>query len=235
LLEATVEVHMNRNHERCQRWTGVALALVAATTAWAQEPAPPQLPLLTRDGTVAQVLVNPDGDADGLLLQDGTLVRFMPHAVADLAPLRVGAVVQTRGEPATTPSGLTLFDAQVTSAGRTVVADAVATPPRLPPPPGGPDSQLRTMTVSGRARLLLTNPDGVVDGLLLEDGTVVHAGPRARLSRLGITPGKAVTVTGVGGAYPQGRSLHAQTIQLANGPIYAVDRLPPPPPPPPAP
>jgi hypothetical protein len=79
--------------------------------------------------------------------------------------------------------------------------------------------------------MLLVNPDGVVDGFLLEDGTVVHAGPGARLPRLGITVGAQVRVAGVGGAYPQGRSLLADTLQLGQGASYRLGRRAPLPPP----
>lgn len=211
-------------------WFAAGAVCVCLTRgASAQEPV---VPHLVRDGVITQVLVNPRGEPDGLVLRDGTLVRFPPHALQDGAALRVGAQVRAEGEPGTTPNGITLFDARVSGGGH-VLADAALSPPAAPrpPPAAGPDSDLQAQRASGIVRTLLASPDGVIDGFILEDGTVVHAGPHARLSRLGVIAGSKVVVTGLGGAYPQGRSLRAETLQVNGGPAYQIGpRVPAPPP-----
>jgi hypothetical protein len=201
---------------------GAALAL-ALGVAHAQEARPPAT--LTREGTIAQVLVDPHGAPDGLWLADGTVVRFPPHAVFDPEVLRVGMAVRAEGEPATTPSGITLFGARVSTGGY-IIADASR--PAPPPttrfaPPHGPDGDLRPISARGRVRAVLANPDGAVDGFILDDGTVVQAEPRARLSRFGIAAGSQVTATGLGGSYPQGRSMRVLTLQIGDGATYAVE------------
>jgi hypothetical protein len=210
--------------------TVAGLVLLAGPVARAQNPPPPVLAPMTREGAIEQILVNAHGDPDGLLLRDHTLVRFRPDAFDGNARLRVGEEVRVDGEPATTPSGLSLFEARVWADGRLVVGGATAGPPRPPAPPKpDPDADLHPMSVRGRVRLLLTNPDGVIDGLLLEDGTVVQSGPQAHLSRLGIVSGIMVTATGLGGSYVQGRSLHALTLQVGDGAVYSIGRRLPPP------
>ena len=218
---------------------GLALSLTAAFPAVGAEPT---VPTTAHDGVIGQVLLNPHGDTDGLLLKDGAVVRFPPHAVLTTGQLVVGTSVHVEGESLGTAGPARLFDAQVSVAGRLVVDPAVApAPPRRPRPPGGPEDDLSQMTASGRVRLVLTNPDGIADGLVLEDGTVVHAGPRSRLGRTGVASGSTVNVTGVGGSYPGGRSLEAWTLQIGSGPVYDLARGPargapvPPPPAPPAP
>ncbi len=200
------------------------LSIAGSSGIVAAQPAAPSPPTesapLPRDGVVEWVLVNPHGDPDGLLLRDGTLVRFPPHAVSNPALLRVGMQVHAEGDAATSPSGVTLFDATVSSGGRTL-ADA-SLPPAPPPPVRRGVPEEKELSVTGKIRVLLTNPDGIIDGFLLEDGTVVHAGPHARLSRLGVAPGSQVVVRGLGGSYPQGRSLHAQTIQVGDGATTAL-------------
>jgi len=202
---------------------GLALILLAAPAAHAE----PIAPTATHDGVVGQVLVNPHGDTDGLVLKDGAVVRFPPHAVLAVGQLVAGTNVHVEGESLGPSGTVRLFDARVSTAGRVVVDPSLApAPPRRPRPPGGPDGDLAAMTASGRVRLVLTNPDGVADGLVLEDGTVIHAGPRSRLARTGVVAGSVVNVSGVGGSYPGGRSLEARTLQLDSGPVYDLDRGP---------
>lgn len=217
---------------------GVALFLASASGALAGESL---APAVTRDGVVGQVLVNPHGDLDGLVLKDGAVVRFPPHAVLAAGQLAAGTSVHVEGESSGSSGTTSLFDARVSVGGKVIVDPALAPPPRpRPRPVGGPDQELVSMTASGRVRLVLTNPDGVADGLVLEDGTVIHAGPRSHLARTGVAQGSAVNATGLGGSYPGGRSLEARTLQIGSGPVYDLDRGPrrapgTPPPAPPAP
>src|SRR5580692_1627152 len=126
---------------------GLALVLVTVEEAAAQ----PIAPTSAHDGVIAQVLVNPHGDPDGLWLRDGTIVRFPPHAVVSTDRLRVGTQVQAQGEALQTSGGLNLFDARISSGGSTLVDPTLAPPPpRKPAPPAGPDSDLRPLSVIGR-------------------------------------------------------------------------------------
>ena len=74
------------------------LVLGGMQASWAQPaPPPPPRPLVpmqptplgqptpTVSGTVQQYLLTPHGEVEGLLLTDGTIVRFPPHLSAALA------------------------------------------------------------------------------------------------------------------------------------------------------
>src|SRR5207244_9529633 len=74
------------------------LVLGGMQASWAQPaPPPPPRPLApvqptplgqptpTVSGTVQQYLLTPHGEVEGLLLTDGTIVRFPPHLSAALA------------------------------------------------------------------------------------------------------------------------------------------------------
>ena len=74
------------------------LVLGGMQASWAQPaPPPPPRPLApaqpmplgqptpTASGTVQQYLLTPHGEVEGLLLTDGTIVRFPPHLSAALA------------------------------------------------------------------------------------------------------------------------------------------------------
>jgi hypothetical protein len=213
---------------------GLALATLASTIVLAQ-PSPPQPPPpravsgpnSSRDGTIQRVLASPRGDVDGLLLSDGTVVRFPPHAVVDAKQLRPGVAVHADGAGVAGADGQTLFDARVTVGGA-IVADAN----RPPPAPGAaPEPALASMTVRGRVIRVLASPEGVADAVILDDGTDVHASLGDSFARAGVAKGVELTATGLGGVYPAGRSLDAETLRVGNGTSVTVDRLPPPRPP----
>ena len=79
------------------------------------------------------------------------------------------------------------------------------------------------MTVTGKIQAFATEPHGRVDGLLFVDGTNARAGKRGRLEALGLKIGDTITVTGKGGSYPQGRSLHIETIKLPTGEVRTIE------------
>ena len=197
----------------------IALTVSSVPAARAQD-----VPTLARSGAVTQVLLTPHGDPDGLILRDGTLVRFPPHTVLEPSALRIGSEVHAEGEAAMSPSGITLFDSTVEAANRRIVdAEAEPSPGTRPPPPHERPA-LVPLSVAGKVRVLLSNREGVIDGFVLEDGSVVHAGPRAGLSQLGVAPSVQVVASGMGGSYDAGRSLRAETLQVANGPVLTLER-----------
>lgn len=113
-----------------------------------------------------------------------------------------------------------------------------------PPPPRGPgfgsgphrggkrgpkgeidpsEDDLLPMTVTGKIQGFTTEPHGRVDGILFVDGTNARVGRKAHLEALGLNAGDMVTVTGSGGSYPQGKSLHIETIKLPTGEVRTVE------------
>src|SRR5438874_1258041 len=81
------------------------LVLGGMQASWAQPaPPPPPRPLApgqptpTVSGTVQQYLLTPHGEVEGLLLSDGTIVRFPPHLSAAMAAtVKPGDVVTVAG------------------------------------------------------------------------------------------------------------------------------------------
>lgn len=185
--------------------SAVAMALVAgAVGCAAQNPGaanaelPPSPPALANDaapppptmpanaavsnaaGVVKRYTINPEGDIDGLLLTDDTLINFPPHLGARVAAtVAPGDSVRVTGFSASAGS---LRAQQIANAasGRTVddqppPADA----PRLPKPLRGVG--LVKLDVSGRVLRVTTAPRGEPDGVLLADGTIVKLTPPVAL------------------------------------------------------
>src|SRR5919197_6405161 len=89
----------------------VGLVLGAMQPSWAQpappppprppapvQPMPPGQPTPTVSGTVQQYLLTPHGEVEGLLLTEGTIVRFPPHLSAALtSTVKPGDVVTVAG------------------------------------------------------------------------------------------------------------------------------------------
>jgi hypothetical protein len=151
----------------------VILILIAGIAAiiWAQ-----QAPSVT--GTVQQYLLTPHGEVDGVLLKDGTVVRFPPHlgtALAGIAkPGDEVAVVGLLGP--TTPHGRAIKALTITNekTGQSLVDHPPSTPP-LPPDMRGLTH--KPLTVRGAVARLLVNDKGDVDGLILVGGEQVKFPP----------------------------------------------------------
>jgi hypothetical protein len=88
---------------------------------------------------------------------------------------------------------------------------------------GPREDDLQPITVTGKIQGFATEPHGRVDGILFVDGTNARAGRKARLEALGLKVGDTITVSGKGGSYPQGRSLHIETIKLPTGQVRTID------------
>ncbi|MEM5459525.1 hypothetical protein VSR69_32415 [Paraburkholderia phytofirmans] len=205
-----------------------ALAVIAATAACAAQTMPPPAPsagapmppppfiAAPRDGAPASVsgvvqryVINPEGDVDGMLLADNTLVRFPPHigtqVAATFAP---GATVNVNG--VAQPGG-TLRASQIADAnnGRSIVdqpppADAQ----RLPKSLAGVG--LVKLDATGRVLRVTSAPRGEPDGVLLTDGTVIKLTPpaAARFANL-LQPGATIAAQGYGTRNRYGESLQA--------------------------
>ena len=93
----------------------VGLVLASARCTWTQAlPAPsaPVQPTPSVSGTVQQYLLTPHGEVEGLLLSDGTVVKFPPH---------LGAALASNVKPGDTVTALGFFG-PVTPQGRAVKA-----------------------------------------------------------------------------------------------------------------
>ncbi|WP_027820300.1 hypothetical protein [Paraburkholderia bannensis] len=166
-------------------------------------------PVETAQGKVARFLTNPDGDVDGFMTDDGTLVHFPPHMSAQLtAAVRRGDLVQVSGRRDEGGS----FAAQRitdTQTGRQVI-DEPSMPGTPPMPSGERGAGLSRLSAQGQVAHVTTAPRGEPDGVILSDGTVIKLTPPvaqqfATLMRKGAT----VSAQGYGTRNQYGTALQA--------------------------
>jgi len=219
-----------------------ALTLTAASAACAQigqplppagpevgmtPPPPPPPPLGANPnsmqgniaGVVKHYLINPEGDVEGMLLTDNTLVMFPPHlgtqVTASVAP---GARVRIVGD--TTPGGTVRAHQIINDQSDQAIADQPP-PPRLPRELRG--TGLVKLEASGSIVRVTTAPRGEPDGVLLADGTVVKLTPPAasQFSSL-LRPGTVIAAQGYGTRNRYGESLQATAFGIPGNltPLY---------------
>lgn len=166
------------------------------------QPVSPGQPTPTVSGSVQQYLLTPHGEVEGLLLTDGTVVRFPPYLSAALAStVKPGDAVTVAGFVVSTIAqgqavkALTITN---TATGQTVIDQPPASRP-LPPELRGPT--LTPLTVRGTVAHFNVNDHGDVDGLILGSGEQVKFPPpngATVVMVLGQQPGATVQATGYG-------------------------------------
>ena len=196
-----------------------AIALAATGASFAQPAPPPPVPdnagsarpLAT--GRVQTLLVNPGGDVDGLLLDDGTQVAFPPQTAAGLA-LKPGDRVQVSGWPGTRAQ-LLRADRITTAAG----SRSLSRPPPAEgaPPPARPRPEnlpaLTAMSTSGKVSRLLYTDRGDTNGALLDNGTILRFPPMAGdAASAAMPPGRTLFATGWGSRTAAGTAMEATAI-----------------------
>jgi len=141
---------------------------------------PDRLPHVTSE--VERFLVNPHGEADGILLMNGMEVHFPPHlSPAVLAAINAGDRVTAHGVAPRTAAMMIAAVAIETSDGKRIVDNG---PPKhdkhakraeaaLP----SPASKHQKLKVEGFVRRTLHGPRGETRGALLDDGTIVRFPP----------------------------------------------------------
>lgn len=182
----------------------------AFTPAFAHLPPPPPVAAPEAEtvatGRVQQWLLNPNGEADGLLLADGTQVAFPPHlSAAVMQALRPGDTVQVRGWRA--PQVPVVRMQSLSANGRSVI-DEPPVPGMLPP--RRDPAALSAMTADGRIERLLYNDLGDVHGALLADRTIVRFPPHIGAAYgAQLQPGAQLYARGWGTRGAQGTALEA--------------------------
>ncbi|RZI66292.1 hypothetical protein [Variovorax guangxiensis] len=215
------------------RLAALAALMLIGTAAMAQQPPPPpsvQAPMpvgpaarplppgadaeaagsITLNGRVQQWLLNPNGEIDGLLLADGTQVAFPPHLSASVQQaMKPGDAVQVTGWR--TPGAPVLRAASLNANGRSVVDQppAFGSAPPAPREPGA----LTAMSASGRVARPLYTGRGDVNGVLLDNGSIVRFPPHvgAELAAA-LQPGSTLHAKGWGSRGPQGSAIEATAI-----------------------
>ncbi len=192
---------------------------------------------LTEDGSsmkkqakVVELLKNDHDEVDGLKLDSGDRVHFPPHMGEQITAIaKVGDQIEVEGRPEVTPRGDRVFEiSQITSGKETV---------RIfhPRPKHGPKAKhpQQPMSAEGRVTEYVTNPHGDVDGLILNDNTIVKFPPHQsdELQEL-VKVGDEVKVEGRRHETPHGEvHLHADVISAQGKSIHREgpkhDRKPP--------
>jgi hypothetical protein len=179
--------------------TGVMGGVALAQKGPVYDPA--QLP--ETKGRVAQYLLGPRGDVNGLILADGTEVHVARH-------LSDALVFSVKPGDAVTIHGLKAKAVPMVMAG-SVSNDATgATIAGLG---GGPRGGGTPIEVEGRVKAQLHTPRGDVDGVLLETGAIVRLPPpEAQRLAASLEPGKTVFARGLGVTSPLGTVVAAQAL-----------------------
>jgi len=206
-----------------------AACLLASGAAFAQVPPPPGGPVpppplgatapmppaapeagTVASGRVQQWLINPNGEADGLLLSDGTQVAFPPHlSAAVMQMLKPGDTVQVSGWRA---PNVPVVRMQALVANGRSLTDQPPAPGMAPPPPRDPGA-LVALSAGGRIERLLYTDRGDVRGVVLADKTTVRFPPHiGAMYGAQLQPGAQLHARGWGTRSAQGTALEATSL-----------------------
>jgi hypothetical protein len=175
---------------------GIALAQPAPTYD------PAQLPAMK--GKVAQYTLTPRGDVDGLILDDGTEVHVPPSVSTELVfAVRPGDAVTIHGLKARAEPMIAAASVTNDASGVTVMANVGRRMGWRAPP----------IEDTSKVKEVLHEARGDMNGVLLEDGTVVRLPPR-EAERIGATlgVGQPLFVRGAGIASPLGKVIMARQV-----------------------
>jgi hypothetical protein len=172
-------------------------ALTIASAPHAQDSAqaydPNQLP--SYRGKVQLFTLTPPGDIDGLILTDGTEIKTPPHLSTALAlTIRPGDAITVHGLKAAQLPLIQALSITNDATGKAVID--------FGPDHAGPSSPVsqtaERQAVSGRVRMPLHGPMGDINGVLLEDGTVLRLPPLegTRFNAL-FAPGQMIAARGI--------------------------------------
>lgn len=241
---------MDRFATGCKRgrWVGKAavlaagmILLAAGAAARAQPVGDPDVQ--TIQGTILSFTTAPRGEADGAVLDDGTVIHWPPHLEERFTGIIAkGDRVRVTGRRETGPEGDTHLEVQTLTNLRTKASRQNDGPPPPPPRrgrgPRGPRPDIERhaaadKTVEGAIRRFTTAPRGEVDGAVLDDGTVIHWPPHLEDRFTGIVKeGDRVRVTGWMESGPAGDThLEVQTLTNVRTKISRDNDGTPPPPP----
>jgi hypothetical protein len=183
-----------------------ALLLGGASGVHGQVFDPQQLPAI--NGKVAQYTLTPRGDVDGLILQDGTQVLLPPHLSSQLVyAVKPGDSVTVQGLKAMALPLVSALSVTNDATGQTVAEGGAPRGPR------GPGASGETMQAQGRVKMALHGRRGEINGVLLDNGTVVRVPPpEAERLALILAPGQTIYASGEGQAGPLGKVIAARTL-----------------------
>lgn len=184
------------------------------------EPLANVAPIVT--GALKRFVINPYGEVDGFLLADGTLTKFPPHMAAELTEaVKLGDTVSIRGFR---EFGGTVKAIVITNEGskRAVIEH----------PPTGVTlmpkhlrfAMLSRLQASGKIERATYGKRGEVNGVMLDDGTVIRFPPHVGYQFAAqLQLGQTLAIEGLGTQNDYGRAIEAMAIgssPQALQPIY---------------
>jgi hypothetical protein len=165
-------------------------------------------------GTFERFLLNPHGDADGMIFADGTEVHFPPHMGRDVAAAiggRNGARVNVRGVKPRNSDLIAAVAIDVQGAGR--VIDNGPPEKHKKPHEHGRKADRRPMEAAGTIRRVLHGPKGEARGVLLDDGMIVRIAPHEAKDKSALlSPGASFAARGDGIVCDLGTVIEARAI-----------------------
>lgn len=166
---------------------------------------------LSQEANIKQLLLTPDGQADGALLSDNSAIRFAPIPAYQVADLKSGVAIRVAGREVNrqmhvgllylTDQEKVLDFAQLRNQERHAGAAGQAAIQ--------PTTALAPLTESSTVVAVLRDPVGAVDAIVLANGAVVRAG---KLNLKDLDPGDRISVSGFGGEYVEGTALDADKL-----------------------
>jgi hypothetical protein len=160
------------------------------------------------EGTVSQYLLNPRGEVDGLLMDGRTLIKFPPHLARELVQvIKPKERVHANGH----------LEAEKLVKGYVIVNPATGRAIReIKPAPlerAGTLGALQPLSVAGAIRVVKWNPQGDIDGVIFEDGTILHFPPHAGRQFAGLLrEGQRLAAAGFGTVNDFGQAIAAAMI-----------------------
>ena len=174
------------------------------------QPAPVGDPIEVK-GKIAQYSLTLRGMVDGLILTDGAEIRLPRHISTELAFIvRPGDAVTIRGIKTAGTPGMTV--ATVTNDATGVVVDA------------SPSAAPAKINAESRIKLQLHDQGGRLNGVLLDDGTVVRMPPiDAEQHAAALAVGSPLFVSGDGISTPLGKVIAAHEIGPNPSDVAKID------------
>ncbi|CAB1276220.1 hypothetical protein [Candidatus Nitrosacidococcus tergens] len=185
---------------------------------------PEQLPAYS--GTIQQYLLSSKGDIDGLFMDDGTEIKTPPHHSAVLAYfVHPGDKVTIHGLKAMNLPLIEAFSITNQATGKTITDF------------GPKKGRFNFVETEGEVRTALHGPQGEINGILLQDGTILHFPPLEshRFSEL-THQGQHLFIEGNETSNILGRVIEVNSMGISKDQLISIDTPPRPgkrPPPPP--
>jgi hypothetical protein len=169
-------------------------------------------PVISLEGKVVRYLVNPFGEVDGLLLDNGTLAKLPPHMSSELTALaKPGDSVKLQGT-AEAESSFKTYSVTNIASNQTLLEHEPAWNEK-PMPKHLRAAGLKEISASGKIQQVVAGKRGEPKIVILENGTNVRLPKEAAYGAYSqVKPGALFAASGYGTENEYGRSLEATAI-----------------------